>query len=1013
KRTLKNKLKFSKTVVVISVGAAFTNVAIIQVKKSSLIVKYNSFGLQIGGNDFDERLADFVLKHLKNTAYMSVAQVATLRKDCCSAKVALSTSDKVAIEVKIASNKQMLSITKIDFEEVCATSFKRIFDTIEEALFYSDTLYTSVHDVLLVGGSTKIPKIIENVKRIFKCSNIIHCKDDVISNGAAVYTMNNKLKCIEIKDKTVFQYMLESYDKMVIERNTFIPSEIQRCVFVRNGRSSLQLKFWESGDAYYRLIGDFDMEIPVIKDNIAIIAKLSIDENGIICIKAVDYSTLDESLLYLKTRLLTEDIKEMADCTHLCFTDYFTHLSEKQRLFAKNRLVTRIKEMRKKLAITSSESHKAEFIVKIHFALHWIQERSHTKEEFEEKLEEIESEFKDLFCLPVNDYDSDSEEYVEFDYGCENQEQSESRQRFEKFLTLLKSEAIFNQFTHLKGYMKFWSEAKVLRQDAENIFQTSVDSNELIAEQCNVWKILDEWELKLHKENECEKSKQTLLTYLAIIKNQEIFVSKSQTLLSEYLSSVLRDKIEDTERLINSGEESDYKVLKTEIQEFIENNQRKLNIENNKRLKSLCEIRKFVRNYESMIKRVRDDFKKMNLTKCTERAKIWIENNKLAPKEVLDEKLLSLHEEYAQFELIIKDCFSKCYSTGKNELFLGIDIGTSKCKISCIVNGVCRNIYVPACVSVNAFNNCGFTSNVDRYSYFKFVSRNNYDLNQIIRNLIGEKHERVNNYSTLKFKKFKRLLNDEDLFALLLIRLRDIVQEYFKQTIKSLVMSVPTNCSKSLQDTLKSAALIAEFQEVSMISDTTCAVVAHYWNKRFEVGKHLGNERVIFVLSIGATFTSIAIFGIKNGTIEIRFNADGLRIAGNDFDTKLCEFVISKGYKGVHLTNDELVQLKNECEKVKTRLTSVEKVNADFKSVHCYNVLITRNEFEILCNELFRKINSCVKSVMHESAVNVNSVSDVLLVGGTTRMAKIKRDMQTVFPFAELLDYDEGIISIG
>jgi heat shock protein 1/8 len=183
-----------KNVLVFDLGGGTVSVSLLNIEGGIFEVKATAGDSHLGGEDFNSRLvnhfaAEFERKHKKNLMADSHA-VCRLRTACERAKRTLSSTVQTSIEIDSLCEgvNFYTSITRARFEELCDDLFRSTLDPVEKVLRDSMIDRSNVHDIVLVGGSTRIPKIIKLVSDFFSGKEVNESinPDEAVAYGAAV-----------------------------------------------------------------------------------------------------------------------------------------------------------------------------------------------------------------------------------------------------------------------------------------------------------------------------------------------------------------------------------------------------------------------------------------------------------------------------------------------------------------------------------------------------------------------------------------------------------------------------------------------------------------------------------------------------------------------------------------------------------------------------------------------------------------------------------------------------------
>jgi molecular chaperone DnaK len=242
--------------------------------------------------------------------------------------------------------------------------------------------------------------------------------------------------------------------------------------------------------------------------------------------------------------------------------------------------------------------------------------------------------------------------------------------------------------------------------------------------------------------------------------------------------------------------------------------------------------------------------------------------------------------------------------------------------------------------------------------------------------------------------------------AEVLIKMKKTAEDYLGYEVTQAVITVPAYFNDSQRQATKDAGKIAGLEVLRIINEPTAAALA------FGMDKADKKDKKIAVYDLGGGTFDVSIIEISNLDGEFQFevlstNGDTF-LGGEDFDQRIMDFIIDEFKKesGVDLKKDQLSlqRLKEAAEKAKIELSSSNQtsvnlpyITADASGPKHLNVTISRAKFEALVEDLIqRSIDPC-KTAMSDAKVSAGDISDVILVGGQTRMPKVQEAVKELF----------------
>ncbi|KAK6463000.1 chaperone [Scheffersomyces coipomensis] len=331
-------LSEGRNILVYDLGGGTFDVSVLNIREGAFRVKATDGDTHLGGEDFDNRLMEYFARGFKKITSKDVASnetaIGKLKKASEQAKRVLSTNSMVRVQVDslVDGVNLDITITRAEFEDLCSDLFKATLDTVKSVLTAAGLEKYAIDEIILVGGSTRIPKIQKLVTEYFGDKNLNKSinADEAVAYGAAIQasmlindetsTITNHVSLQDVNSQSLGIRVVGGEMSIVLPRNTPLPASASKTYYNSQDYQTMRKHAVFEGEQKLvkdnHLLGEFDLRniTKAKKGEAPVLVTFSLDRNGILNVSAVDQGTGSKGSITVKNesnRLSQDQIKEL------------------------------------------------------------------------------------------------------------------------------------------------------------------------------------------------------------------------------------------------------------------------------------------------------------------------------------------------------------------------------------------------------------------------------------------------------------------------------------------------------------------------------------------------------------------------------------------------------------------------------------------------------------------------------------------------------------------------------
>ena len=250
----------------------------------------------------------------------------------------------------------------------------------------------------------------------------------------------------------------------------------------------------------------------------------------------------------------------------------------------------------------------------------------------------------------------------------------------------------------------------------------------------------------------------------------------------------------------------------------------------------------------------------------------------------------------------------------------------------------------------------------------------------------------------VQFKGETKEFFPEEISAMVLGKMKETAENMLTEKVTDAVITVPAYFNDGQRQATKDAGVIAGLNVLRIINEPTAAAIAFGLNEKSE------QERHVLIFDLGGGTFDVSLLDIDGGMFEVRATAGDTHLGGEDFDSRMVDYFADRFQKKFKCDLREspraLRTLRTACERAKRTISTASNASILCEALyqgHDFQDTISRAMFENLNDELFRSCMGPVAQVLKDAKMSKSDVTDIVLVGGSSRIPRVQQLLQEFF----------------
>ena len=254
----------------------------------------------------------------------------------------------------------------------------------------------------------------------------------------------------------------------------------------------------------------------------------------------------------------------------------------------------------------------------------------------------------------------------------------------------------------------------------------------------------------------------------------------------------------------------------------------------------------------------------------------------------------------------------------------------------------------------------------------------------------------------------KQRLSPEEISSMVLLEMKRSAELALGRPCKKAVITVPAHFNDQQRQATKDAGRIAGLNVVRIINEPTAAALAYGLHTSGIEGAASQEKSNVVIFDLGGGTFDVSVLSMEGGVFAVKATGGDTHLGGEDFDNSIVDWCLKNieevhgrnAAKAIKANHRNTQRLRRACENAKRAISNVNEVELEVDGLidgENFSITFNRTIFDRLCNPLFTKCIDTVKAVLKDAGATVDQVTDVVLVGGSTRIPALQNMLLALF----------------